>query len=423
MDTYSNLMAKFRLKDGSVRTGLISARIIILKGEQHILSITRDIEELIRTQEALRETEFRYTRLVETTDTGFVELDPFGRVLGANDAYARMAGASAVEELIGRSVLDWTAPECILENEAAVKLCSMQGHISDFETTYLRADGSRARILINATTYVTSGDRRIVTLCRDISERQRMETALRESEQNYRELVQNVNSIILRWDPSGKVTFLNEFGQQFFGFSEQEILGQHVVGTIVPETESGGRDLRPLMEQICENPSAFEHNINENIRGDGTRVWVEWTNKAVFDTESRLVEVFSVGTDITERKRIENAIRNIVAGVSPETGSRFFDSIVSHFAATLGADCTLIGERIDEEGGEFITTLAFFVDGQISHNIGYPLAGSSCEITLEQGLCSYPRDAQKLFPDDKVLAELGVEGFVGVKLSDRAGCP
>ncbi len=136
------------------------------------------------------------------------------------------------------------------------------------------------------------------------------EEALRESEAKYRELVQNANSIILRWNCKGEVTFLNEFGQNFFGYSEQEIVGQHVVGTIVPETESGGRDLRPLMEQICANPRGFEHNVNENMVRDGSRVWIEWTNKAIFDERSQLVEIFSVGTDITKRKGSEQALRD-----------------------------------------------------------------------------------------------------------------
>lgn len=63
--------------------------------------------------------------------------------------------------------------------------------------------------------------------------RDSVEEALRESERKYRELVENANSIILRWTPEGRITFLNEFGQRFFGFTEVELKGRHVVGTIV----------------------------------------------------------------------------------------------------------------------------------------------------------------------------------------------
>ena len=88
---------------------------------------------------------------------------------------------------------------------------------------------------------------------------------LAESERQYRELVELANSIILRWTSEGIITFLNEFGLRFFGYSATEILGRHVMDTIVPPTESDGRDLRQLMEQICANPKAFEQNVNENM--------------------------------------------------------------------------------------------------------------------------------------------------------------
>jgi PAS domain S-box-containing protein len=92
----------------------------------------------------------------------------------------------------------------------------------------------------------------------DISERKRAERRLAESERKYREVVQHANSIILRWDAEGRITFLNEFGQRFFGYSAEEITGQSILGTIVPVTKTSGRDLRRLMKEICANPEAFE---------------------------------------------------------------------------------------------------------------------------------------------------------------------
>jgi PAS domain S-box-containing protein len=134
--------------------------------------------------------------------------------------------------------------------------------------------------------------------------------ALRQSERKYRELLEHANSIILHWTRDGRITFMNEFGQRFFGYSEAEILGQHVVGTIVPETESNGRDLRPLMDQICADPAAFEQNVNENIRRNGEKVWIAWTNKVYFDDQGRVEGILSIGTDITEHKRVEQALHD-----------------------------------------------------------------------------------------------------------------
>jgi PAS domain S-box-containing protein len=129
-----------------------------------------------------------------------------------------------------------------------------------------------------------------------------------KQEKKYRELVENANSIILRWTRDGVVTFLNEFGQRFFGYKTDEIVGQQVVGTIVPENESSGRDLKPLMEQILQDPERFEQNINENMCNNGERVWIAWTNKTVLNEHGEIVEILSIGTDITKQINIEKAL-------------------------------------------------------------------------------------------------------------------
>jgi PAS domain S-box-containing protein len=146
---------------------------------------------------------------------------------------------------------------------------------------------------------------------RDVSEQKHMEETLRASEQKYRELVMLANSIILRWSRDGRVTFLNEFGQQFFGYTQTEILGRDVLGTIVPENERSGRDLRRLMEKISNDPQTFERNINENIRRNGERVWIDWTNKVVFDDQGQIKEILSIGSDITDRKHAEEQIHRL----------------------------------------------------------------------------------------------------------------
>ncbi len=132
---------------------------------------------------------------------------------------------------------------------------------------------------------------------------------LKTSQENYRELVQNANSIILRLDINGHITFFNEYAQNFFGFSKSEILGRHVIGTIVPETESTGRDLKPLLDDLCKNPKKYEYNINENIRKNGERVWIAWTNKVLTDKKGTPYGALSIGSDITQRKELEKRLQ------------------------------------------------------------------------------------------------------------------
>ena len=149
----------------------------------------------------------------------------------------------------------------------------------------------------------------IDSLRRQVAElKDKAEERLVESERRYRDLVEHANSIILRWTRDGKITFLNEFGQKFFGYSSEELLGRHVVGTIVPMTDSRGRDLGLLMDQILANPKALEQNINENMRSSGERAVIAWTNKIVPDESGNIAEVLSIGVDITELKRAQEEI-------------------------------------------------------------------------------------------------------------------
>jgi len=133
--------------------------------------------------------------------------------------------------------------------------------------------------------------------------------ALEKSEKKYRDLVQNANSIIVQMDPKGFVTFFNKFAQDFFGYSEDEILGQNVIGTIVPETDASGRNITTMIENIGKYPERYIKNENENMCRNGERVWIAWTNKAFLDDQGRIVEILSIGNDFTEHKQMDEALR------------------------------------------------------------------------------------------------------------------
>jgi len=138
---------------------------------------------------------------------------------------------------------------------------------------------------------------------------------------NYRGLVEAANSIILSIDSRGNISYINPFGLDFFGFVEDELLGRSPVGTIVPERLSEG-NAPDFLSNIIDDPAAYASNTNENSKKDGTRVWISWTNKGIFDDQGNMSEVLCVGNDITRLKRIEAELYNHRRNLETLVGKR-----------------------------------------------------------------------------------------------------
>jgi PAS domain S-box-containing protein/putative nucleotidyltransferase with HDIG domain len=140
-------------------------------------------------------------------------------------------------------------------------------------------------------------------------EKRRIEEALRHSEREYRELVELANCIILRLDRNGKIVYLNPYARQFFGFTQKELLGKSMIGTIVPAVASSGEDLAVLIASLLENPGQHAVQENENQRKDGSRCWVFWTNKAICDRKGCVTGILCIGNDMTDKKTAEMVLR------------------------------------------------------------------------------------------------------------------
>jgi PAS domain S-box-containing protein len=129
-----------------------------------------------------------------------------------------------------------------------------------------------------------------------------MEEAFRYSERQYRQVVENANSKIIQINNRGEILFWNSFAERFFGYSIEEIVGRNIVGTIVPEKDSSGADLTSMMSALISAPDDYRSNENENMRKDGSRVWISWANKALLDEEGRQLGLLCIGNDITSTR-------------------------------------------------------------------------------------------------------------------------
>ncbi|OGW52217.1 MAG: hypothetical protein A2Y81_03220, partial [Nitrospirae bacterium RBG_13_43_8] len=145
---------------------------------QKIIHIATDITERKRAEETLWESEKKYRKLVELTRTGFLILDHRGTVIDANNEYVRLTGHHTLAEIVGRSVIEWTAEYEKEKNARAVEECVRVGYVNNLEIDYVDGQGRITPIEINAFVEGQGETLRIISLCRDITERKRVETAM-----------------------------------------------------------------------------------------------------------------------------------------------------------------------------------------------------------------------------------------------------
>src|SRR5512135_3415743 len=269
-------------------------------------------EDKQRWKFALRLSEAKLHTILDHAPIGIWLVGTDGRYQFVNKTFCDAVGAPEHAFITAQKLSDVLPPEnaanCIKSDLAC--LASQTLHRSEETLTFV--DGKPHVLTINKVPLKNDAGEIIgvIGTALDITEQRAHDLALKKSEEQYRLLMETALSIILRWDTRGHILYVNRYAEELFGYRPGELIGKHVVGTIVPETESTSRDLSGLMKDILAHPENFRLNINENIKKNGEHIWVMWTNRSVFDEQGNLIEVLSIGHDISDLKRAEIALHN-----------------------------------------------------------------------------------------------------------------
>ncbi|MFP5257894.1 MAG: PAS domain S-box protein, partial [Acidobacteriota bacterium] len=135
-----------------------------------------------------------------------------------------------------------------------------------------------------------------------------LRTAVGQSEERHRELVQSAASIILRLDPVGRVAFCNAFGLDFFGYRLEEMTGREL-GPLIDPTGSDDRPWPLVLADLDAAPEGVLSLTRRHLRRNGEIAWIAWAVRGLRDASGSWAEILCIGNDITERKRIEEALR------------------------------------------------------------------------------------------------------------------
>ena len=264
-----------------------------------------DISERKKIEEHLRKSESEYKELFDNSGTGIMIIGKDGKYLRVNKLCAKVFGKK-VEEVEGKSMFDFlpveTAQKYLEENRS---LIDSGGH-REYEDTFSMAEGKKIFLIVDQVLHDTNRQGyALQSSSVDITERKQVEEALHKSEVLYRAVVEDQTEIICRFKPDGTFTFVNDVYCRFFGKPSSELIGKKWQPTVVPEDLSQVE--AKLQRLSLDHP--VETVENRVYNGNGDIRWMQFVNRAFFDSDKRIVETQAVGRDITTQKLVEEALR------------------------------------------------------------------------------------------------------------------
>ncbi len=307
-ETVRELEVKLHRRDEEPLTLLMSAS--PLHGGQGeiegcIITLT-DITQRKRTEEAVQESDARFTRLAASNVIGIISADS-DVVLEANDAFLRMMGYSREDLFAGR--IRWrdvtlSASSDKDSDEEMLAELTTKGSFSSHQIEFLRKDGSRVPALLGGV-LLESSPFRWAGFVIDQTDRVRTEEALRRREEQFRALAENSPDLIDRLDQEGRHLYVNPAASRLMGIPLESSIGKTLEETGIPQRLANL--WREHLDQVFNTGNAteleFDFPTEEGIRFFQSRLVPE------FASDGSVVSVLMASRDFTDLKQAEEALQ------------------------------------------------------------------------------------------------------------------
>jgi two-component system cell cycle sensor histidine kinase/response regulator CckA len=268
------------------------------------LSNIKREEERKETEEALWESEKRFKELYDDAPVGYFEYDSQGRITRVNRTGLEMLGYT-LEEMIGQPVWKFIVEKEEARQQILARLAGTLSTARSLERTYRKKDGATFPVLVE-NRVLRNSEARIIGMrstIQDITERKQAEQAVRESEDRYRDLVENSQDLICTHDLQGNFLSLNPAAAKLLGCDQSATLKMNVRDILAPEV----RDQFPsYLDTIRRDGIAKGLMLVQTATGE--RRILEYNNTLRTEGVASPI-VRAINHDVTERRRAEQALR------------------------------------------------------------------------------------------------------------------
>ncbi|MDQ1266046.1 MAG: Histidine kinase [Bacteroidota bacterium] len=295
-----------------VAGGDLNARVYLSTGdelENLSLSFNKMTEALQNSQNDLINSREYIHNIIESLNDTIIVINTKGIINSVNSSTLKLLKYSAVELInlnINKVIRDWQNQ--LFFNEF-IFLLEKNGFLTNLEIYYFSKEGNSIPILFSASGMYNEENKLTGIVCvgLDITERKIAEEALKNSEARYRGIVEDQTELLARFLPEGRLTFVNEAFCKYFHLKREELIDSIF---FPPMPDEDFKIVADAYKSInIDNPVVnYEFRV---IDEDNTLKWLSWTNRAIFDGDGKILEYQSTGRDITEKKLVEEEIRNL----------------------------------------------------------------------------------------------------------------
>lgn len=334
-----------------------------------------------------------------------------------NERFCRMIG-SGREALLGKPLLD-LCPQVQADGAFSRERwqrraqAARAGLAQWFPWQFRNGEGRRVHALVHLS--AQPAREALIAHVHDLSNLRQAGWIKPESLARLQDVLDHTKAVIFVKDTGGRYVFANRELERVVRMPAEQIVGHTDHELWPPEA---AEHFRANDAQVLQQRSAIEFEVTAEV-GRQRRIFLSF-KFPLFRADGEPYAVCGIATDITERKRTQDALASAALAVSSAQGASVYQELVRYLATILEVDAAFIAAP--GAGGECHMRMhAFFLDGEIRENFDYPLAGTPCETILGQSFRIYPSALRERFPADLDFQRLGFESYAGFPLRDGNG--
>lgn len=254
----------------------------------------------------------------------------------------------------------------------------------------------------------------IVAIYSDETKQKSAELALKESEERFRQLAENIQEVFWVVSPDWEeIYYISPAYEKIWGVSCASLYANPLSWLDKVVSEDKELVIAYLREKIDGDLSEIVFPEYRISLPDGSVSWISAKGYPVFNHKKEPYRVVGIAEDITEKKQSEKAFHAILEGTAGAIGQDFFDKMVREISEWLDCEIAIVGEITDSSR---ISSISMIIDGQLTYDFSYSIPGTPCSGTIRDGYCYYSDDIANIFPDIEYIKKIGAAGYVGVPL-------